>query len=145
MLYIRPININDDFNRYMECVSELNGSNMRLCNFEQMKRSLMTRGGNTITYVITLDNIIVATATVIFETKLRYQQPCCHIEDVGVHPNFRKKGYGKMIVNHCVSTARAKKCYKIKLCCSDKNVGFYSQMGFIGNANGMEKVLTKIS
>lgn len=96
MLYIRLININDDFNRYMECVSELNGSGMGLCNIEQMKRNLMTRGSNILTYVITLDNVIVATATVIFETKLRYKQLCCHIEDVGgVHPDFRKRDVGE--------------------------------------------------
>lgn len=50
-----------------------------------------------------------------------------------------------MIVNHCLGVARGKKCYKVKLCCSDKNVGFYSQLGFDVSSNGMEKVLTKIS
>lgn len=144
MLYIRPININDDFERYLECVGELNGKDMSISNAEQMKRNLMKRSGNTITYIITIDNIIVSTATVIFETKLRYNQPCCHIEDVGVHPSHRKEGYGKMIVDHCIGEAKAKKCYKIKLCCSDKNVGFYSKLGFEMSANGMEKVLTKI-
>lgn len=139
------MNINDDFERYLECISELNSKDMKICNKEQMKRNFMNRPGNTITYVITINDVIISTATVIFETKLRYLQPCCHIEDVGVHPEYRSKGYGKMIVDHCVGMARGKKCYKVKLCCSDKNVGFYSQMGFVVNANGMEKVLTKIS
>lgn len=145
MLYIRPININDDFERYLECVSELNGKDMSISNTEQMKQNFMKRPGNIITYVITFDNIIVSTATIIFETKLRYIQPCCHIEDVGVHTDHRKEGYGKMIVDHCVSVARAKKCYKVKLNCSNKNMSFYSKLGFNVSSNGMEKVLTKIS
>lgn len=145
MLYIRPININDDFDRYMECVGELNSSELMLCSREQMKRALMTRPSNIITYVITVDNIIVATATCLFEKKLRYSQLCCHIEDVGVHPDHRKKGYGKMIMDYCIGVARSKQCYKVKLFCSSQLETFYSGMGFKRNNNGMEKILTKFS
>lgn len=145
MLYIRPLSINDDFNRYMECVSDLNSKDASIATIEQMKRGLISRHSNIMTYVITLDNIIVATATCLFEKKIRYNQPCCHIEDVGVHPEHRHKGYGKMIVNHCLSMARSKKCYKVKLFCANDLVNFYSGMGFKRNNNGMEKVLTKIS
>lgn len=139
MLYIRQIDVNDDFDRYMECVNELNGANMSLANKEQMKRNLTKRNSNIITYVITLDDKIVSTATVIFETKLRYNRLCCHIEDVGVHPDFRKKGYGKMVVDHCINIAKIKDCYKVKLCCSDKNVTFYDKFGFKVSSNGMEQ------
>lgn len=139
MLNIRLININDDFNRYMECVEELNGQGMDLCNIEQMRSMLINRTKNIMTYVLTLDNLIVSTATIIFENKLRYQKPCCHIEDVGVHPDFRKKGYGKMIVDHCIMVAKSEGCYKIKLCCSDKNVVFYNKSDFKISSNGMEQ------
>lgn len=144
MLYIRSIKSDDDFNRYMRCVDELNSSHTKQNNSEQMRRSLINRPSNIITYVITLNDNIVATATIILENKLRYVEPCCHLEDVGVHPDYRKNGYGRMIVEHCLSVAKSKKCYKIKLNCSDKNVGFYSKLGFVGSSNGMEKVLTKI-
>lgn len=144
MLYIRPLTVRDDFNRYMECVSELNGAGIDVCSPEQMKRSLITRPNNIVTYVITIDDVIVATATCLFEQKLRYNQLCCHIEDVGVHPDFRKNGYGKMIVDHCIHMAKAKRCYKVKLFCADHLLSFYSGMGFKRHNNGMEKVLTKI-
>ena len=83
------------------------------------------------------DNKIVATATVIMEKKLRYSQLCCHIEDVGVHPDFRNKGYGKEIVEYCIKVAKANNCYKIKLNCADSLIQFYEKLGFELNGNHM--------
>lgn len=145
MLYIRLLNLKDDMNRYMECVRDLNSEIGGICNVEQMKRGLARRYGNILTYVITINDEIISTATIIFEKKLRYNKLCAHIEDVGVHKDYRGQGYGKMIVDYVVGVAENKECYKIKLCCSDKNVGFYSKLGFHVSSNGMEKVLTKIS
>lgn len=144
MLYIRNLNVNDDFNQYMKCVEDLNGASADVCNVEEMRRNFITRPNNIVTYVITIDDKIVSTASVIFEKKLRYKRLCCHIEDVGVDRDYRKKGYGKMIVEHCILIAKTKDCYKVKLNCSDKNVKFYEKLGFICSSNGMEKVLTKI-
>lgn len=141
MLYIRPITINDDLNQYMKCVESLNNKDVSVCNYEQMKRVLISRHNNIVTYILTDDAKIVAAATCIFEKKIRYNQPCCHIEDVGVDPEERSKGYGKLIVDHCVREARLKNCYKVKLFCSNELVNFYSGMGFKRNNNGMEKVL----
>ena len=135
------MNINDDFSRYMECVSELNGRDISVASIEQMRRGLIGRHGNIVTYVITLNDSIVATATCLFEKKLRYNQLCCHIEDVGVHPQYRNKGYGKMIVDHCLRMAKTKGCYKAKLFCSNDLMIFYTGMGFKRNNNGMEKSL----
>lgn len=141
MLHIRPININDDLQKYIECINDLNSNSVIVASNEQIKRNLIKRSNNIITYVIADNDLILATATVIIETKLRYTQPCCHIEDVGVHPEYRGKGYGKMIVNHCLGIAKSKKCYKVKLFCSDNLLNFYSGMGFKKNNNGMEKNL----
>lgn len=138
-MYIRQLNINDDFSQYMRCVEDLNGSYGGICNIEQMKRGFSNRSNNITTYVLVDDNKILSTATVIFEKKIRYQRLCCHIEDVGVDPDYRKKGYGKLIVEHCIMVAKAKDCYKVKLCCSDKNVTFYDKMGFVVSSNGMEQ------
>jgi GNAT superfamily N-acetyltransferase len=138
MIYIRPIKIIDNLNQYMECVEDLNNPNISICNYEQMKRCLLGRPNNIITYVITIDNNIVATATVIFERKIRYNNLCAHIEDVGVHKDHRGKGYGKMIIDHCLTIAKSKGCYKAKLFCSDKLIDFYSRIGFKKSLNGME-------
>lgn len=139
MIYIRNIKNSDNFEQYMKCVQDLNGSSVEICSIEQMRRGLSTRSNNINTYVLLLDDKIVATATVIFEKKIRYNQLCCHIEDVGVDPEYRKRGYGKMMVEHCIGVAKSKNCYKVKLNCSDKNVNFYDKMGFVVSSNGMEQ------
>jgi len=141
MIYIRPININDNLVQYMGCVEDLNSSGVELASVEQIRRSLSSRPSNIITYLILDNEYIVATATCIFEKKLRYNKLCCHIEDVGVHKNYRLRGFGKLIVDHCISVAVSKKCYKVKLCCSNELEPFYRNMGFKKNNLGMEKIL----
>jgi ribosomal protein S18 acetylase RimI-like enzyme len=141
MIYIRPINVNDNFAQYMECVEDLNSSGVELASVEQIKRALSSRPSNIITYVIVDKESIVATATCIFERKLRYNQLCCHIEDVGVHKDYRSRGFGKLIVDHCISAAVNKRCYKAKLFCSNELEPFYRSMGFRKNNLGMEKIL----
>lgn len=80
---------------------------------------------------------IVATATVIMEKKLRYNQLCCHIEDVGVHSEFRHRGYGHKMVEYCINIAKQNRCYKIKLNCNESLVSFYTKIGFIKSGNAM--------
>jgi GNAT superfamily N-acetyltransferase len=143
MLFIRPIGIYDNFNQYMECVSDLNNSYVSICNIEEMTGWLSRRPDNIITYVCLEGKDIVATATCIFERKLRYNQMCCHLEDVGVRKDYRSQGLGGFIVNHCISIAQTKGCYKVKLHCSDNLMGFYENLGFNKNNNGMEKIIAK--
>jgi predicted GNAT family N-acyltransferase len=141
MISIRQININDDFDSYMECIQDLNSNGVELCDSKQIKNDLARRNNNIITYVIVLSDKIVATATCIFEKKLRYSQLCCHIEDVSVHANFRNQRFGKTIIDYCISIARSKRCYKVKLCCSNELEPFYRGMGFKKSSLGMEKSL----
>lgn len=140
-MYVRPLNIHDNLLDYMECVKELNNPDIEINSIEQMKRALLSRPGNIITYVVVMEDKIVAAATCIFEKKIRYQKLCCHIEDVGVNKDFRKQGLGKIIVDHCVFVAKLKKCYKVKLFCSDHLEKFYSRLGFNKTNAGMEQVL----
>lgn len=140
MIYIRTLNINDDLSQYMDCVKDLNNPDIEISSTEQMRRTLATRPSNIITYVITLDEKIVATATCIFEKKIRYNKLSCHIEDVGVNQDFRNMGFGKMIVDHCIGVAKSKHCYKVKLFCSNDLEKFYVGLGFQRANAGMEIV-----
>lgn len=144
-MIIRPISIYDNMNEYMECVKDLNNSSNDISSIEQIAGGLSVRPDNIVTYVCICDKKIVATATCLFEKKLRYNKMCCHLEDVGVHPNYRNKGLGKLIVKYCVSIAYSKECYKIKLHCSDQLLGFYEQLGFTKINNGMEKQINKLA
>lgn len=128
---IRLLENNDNIEQYMRCVSDLNGSEGMVDTIENIRISMTNRPQNILTFVmVNDDNTIVATATVIMEKKLRYQRLCCHIEDVGVHPDFRNRGYGAEIVGYCVDYAKKNNCYKIKLNCKDNLIPFYNRLGF---------------
>lgn len=128
---IRLLGPEDNIEDYLECVKSLNGFDMELCGVEQVRGLLRIRPLNLLTFVGVLDDgKIVSTATVIMEKKLRYHRLCCHIEDVGVHPSYRKCGYGKKMVEYCISMAQKNNCYKVKLNCSKDLISFYEKMGF---------------
>lgn len=131
-MFIKLFNRNDCGLDYLDCLEDLNSRSEILCSEEEVKNFLLFRPSNILTFVGIEDQKIVATATVILEQKLRYKNMCCHIEDVGVHRDYRKKGYGKKIVEHCISFAQEKKCYKIKLNCKPSLVEFYEKLGFSG-------------
>lgn len=127
---IRLINENDNIEQYMECVSSLNKSEC-LDTIDNIKLSIVQRPKNILTFVmVSDDNNIIATSTVIVEKKLRYSKPCCHIEDVAVHKEHRNKGYGADIVRFCMKVAKDNNCYKIKLNCAKDLVSFYNKLGF---------------
>lgn len=134
----RLLDSNDNLSQYMECVKDLNGSGLTLSSIEDMKYSLENRPSNILTFgLLDEDNNILATATIIIEKKLRYQRLCCHIEDVGVHPDHRGKGYGRDIVKYCMDIAKHNNCYKVKLNCNNTLVAFYEKLGFEKMDNGM--------
>lgn len=122
--------------QYLECVEDLMGG--------AKKASLSTAGSRMIfmkdhyeVYVMIEDDRIVATAALMLEYKLRYEKPKAHIEDVAVHKDYRGRGYGKKMVEHCIDVAKKKECYKIVLSCKDHLVDFYSGLGFEKDQNLM--------
>ena len=127
---IKILEPTDNIEDYMLCVNELNNSIETLSTIEQIKSVLVDRPTNILTFVGLLEKTIVATSTIIIEKKLRYKRLCCHIEDVGVHPKYRGLGYGKEIVSYCIDMAKKNNCYKIKLNCDSKLLGFYENIGF---------------
>lgn len=132
--YIEPT---DNLHDYLACVAELNGVGVKVSSVEEIKSIIDSRPTNILTFVGVINDRIVATATIVIEKKLRYAQLCCHIEDVGVHPEFRNKGYGKKMVEYCIDIAKRNKCYKIKLHCNDSLVSFYNKIGFQRSGNSM--------
>lgn len=76
-------------------------------------------------------NMLVATASIIFNRRLpRNGGLVTHIEDVAVHKNFQRRGYGEDIVSFCAKYSIAMGSYKIILNCEEGNVKFYENCGF---------------
>lgn len=82
-------------------------------------------------WCIELDNIIVAVGTLYIENKIIHScSNVGHIEDIVVDKDYRKKGYGKIILDKLVSIAKEKMCYKVILTTQEKNIDFYHKCSF---------------
>lgn len=116
--------------QYMECISVLNKSDCVVQNVGDVRERLRYRKENIITFLGIVEDNVVATSTILLEIKLRYSKMCCHIEDVATKAEDRGKGYGKMIVAHCIKAAKDNDCYKVKLNCEESVIPFYDSLGF---------------
>lgn len=136
-LYFKQIEETDNLRQYLECVKDLNTIEAT-DSLDGIKQKIRYRPSNIITFIGCDENgTVVTTATVIMEHKLRYNRPCCHIEDVATHPNHRSQGYATNMIQYCVEWAGRRECYKIQLNCADNLVDFYQKLGFVGSQNHM--------
>lgn len=122
---------------YFECVEELMNAGDKSSMKELGDKLLTLHKDRYEVYVYLIDNKIVATTAILYEYKLRYKQPKAYIEDVAVHKQYRGRGLGKKMVEHCVKVAKEKNCYKIVLSCNDDLVDFYRGLGFEKDINFM--------
>jgi ribosomal protein S18 acetylase RimI-like enzyme len=73
----------------------------------------------------------IGTASLLLDYKIHKDgNPAGLIEDVAVDPTQQKKGAGSLLMEHLVSFAKEKGCYKLVLCCSKENMRFYEKLGF---------------
>jgi len=86
---------------------------------------------NSITIVISEENIITAVATLHIIKKLT--RILGLIEDVAVNKNYRGLGIGKKLVKELIKIGNEKNCDKIVLSSSEKNSKFYEKIGFQKN------------
>jgi ribosomal protein S18 acetylase RimI-like enzyme len=63
------------------------------------------------------------------------------IEDVATHEKHRNKGIGKLIVEKLLNYAQSKKCFKVTLVTSEKNINFYKKIGFEEDFRSMKVML----
>ena len=67
----------------------------------------------------------------------RNQMSYAVIENVVTGNNYRKKGYGKAVINEAVKTAKQNNCYKVMLLSGTGRKEahrFYEKIGFEGNS-----------
>jgi len=91
-------------------------------------------------WVVEENGLLLATATIIYEHKFIFNTCIyAHIEDVCVRARHRRRGIGKMLVQHLVK--QASHCYKVTLDCADSNVAFYEACGFERRGNQMSTLI----
>ncbi len=86
---------------------------------------------NHIIVIYEKDNEILATGSLLIETKLTYNISYLgHIENIFVNEKKRNNGIGKKIVEYLITYAKEKGCYRIDLACEENLINFYKEAGF---------------
>lgn len=84
--------------------------------------------------VVENENMIVSTCVlVIIRNLTRSARPYGLVENVVTHPDHRKKGFGRLVLQKAIEIAKEKKCYKVMLLTSSRMDGtheFYEECGF---------------
>ena len=95
---------------------------------------------NLLAIVAELDNVIVGYGTLLVEQKIRGGK-AGHIEDIVIHPDFRRTGIGRAILDFLAGHAVELGCYKLVLQCSEENRRFYELGGYRQTHLAMQKPL----
>ncbi len=83
---------------------------------------------------------VVGYGSIFIERKIRGGK-LGHIEDIAVHPDFRRKGIGKLLINALYQIAQEEKCYKVSLVCKEHNLSFYQKCDFMIDGISLSKFL----
>lgn len=90
--------------------------------------------------VMTNENQIIASGTILYETKLIHNISLyAHIEDIIVDNQFRKQGIGKLLIEYLIQCCKNKNCYKILLDCQKELIPFYKKNKF--QENGVQMTI----
>ena len=83
--------------------------------------------------VAELDSKIVGVVSVVFLRRLNRAKLEMYIPELVVSKEFRYKGIGKKLIQHCADLAKKKKCYRIRLESGNQRKEshkFYKSLGF---------------
>jgi glucosamine-phosphate N-acetyltransferase len=130
---IRELRAGDDHIRYCQLMKQLttmNPDKISASDFSDRVKKIQSNNQHKI-FVVTIDNVIVASLTLLIEDKIIHDLSSVgHIEDVVVDCEHRGKGIGKNLVEHAKKYAEEHGCYKVILDCNDDMVSYYGSMGF---------------
>ena len=134
---LRPLEQGDFNHGFLEALATLSPVDLTP---EEAIRIWRGRNAAGVRTVVAADQTgdVLGTASLILEHKFIHRGGTIgHIEDVAVHPDHQGKGVGSAVVRALVELARQSGCYKVILSCNDKNLAFYSKIGFRRHDNGM--------
>ena len=83
---------------------------------------------------------VVGYGSIFIERKIRGGK-MGHIEDIAIHPDFCKKGIGKLLINALYQISQKEKCYKVSLACKDHSLSFYQKCDFVIDGISLSKIL----
>jgi glucosamine-phosphate N-acetyltransferase len=127
---IRPIQLDDYQKGYTNLLQVLTKV-PEMISYTQFQEIIDTLGPRHQIFVMEENNTMIATMTCWIEKKMIHGgSNVLHVEDVIVHPDYQKRGIGKMLLDETKIIAMKEKCYKIILDCVMENKKFYENCGF---------------
>ena len=135
MNYILRMLSKNDYEQYFELINEFRSTNYTK---EQFDHFLEEENKNIHIWVIEVNNELIASGTILYETKLIHNISLyAHIEDIIVSSKYRKNGYGLILLNELVNVCKKNNSYKILLDCQEELIKFYEKSGFKKNGSQM--------
>lgn len=135
MNYIFRLLSKDDYEKYLQLINEFRSTNYTK---EQFIYFLEENNKNINIWIIELNNELIASGTILYETKLIHNISLyAHIEDIIVSSKYRKNGYGLILLNKLVDVCKKNNSYKILLDCQEELITFYEKTGFKKNGSQM--------
>ena len=101
----------------------------------------LRRQKNFQSFVAVMDDNVVGYGAIFIISNIRGGK-LGQVEDIVSHPDFSKKGVGKMIMDTLFMVAKANGCYKIALQCKEHNVEFYKKCKYEINGISMQRFLS---
>jgi len=140
---IRKLEKNDFYKGYLELLYDLspNDSNNEKLTYKKFKKYVkkikkynqynyvMETGDKTSRYIMGIGSLHI-----LHKFSHNFGK-VGQIEDIVIHKDYRKNGYGKLLVHYLIAVAKEKECYKVILNCKEENKGFYERLGFSNKNN----------
>lgn len=134
--YVRELEEKDFKNNFPGVLAELTELG-EICEHEAVKLFHLLKKKEDYKIFVVLEEgneQILGSATIFFEYKFIHGLSVVgHIEDVVIGKKFRGRGLGKMLVNRLIEESKKRNCYKVILSAENKNIEFYSKLGFKKN------------
>lgn len=130
-MHIRLIEPNDYYNGFLEVINTFTKTPIKI-TYEQFVEHLTKAQAQNALVLVAVDdnNKIVGTVKVLIEYKLHNNlAKMAHIEDVAVHPDYRKQRIGTQLVAKALEYTTD--CYKVVLSCKPELVNFYESHNFV--------------
>jgi GNAT superfamily N-acetyltransferase len=104
-------------------------------NIQRAWQEIMNNKDRYAYFVVEDSDMLVASCNVaIIPNLTRGARSFAVIENVVTHPDYRRKGLGKMVMDAAVAYAKSFSCYKVMLNTNVKRTGahaFYDSIGFV--------------
>jgi len=126
-MIIRPLQ-STDYVKFIALINEFRPTNLSQDLFLRILETMQKQ--STETWVMELNQSLIASGTIIYETKFIHDGAVyAHIEDVVVQEAHHGCGYGGILLQFLLKETEHRHCYKVLLDCSPEIKRFYEKYG----------------